>query len=249
MEQMGFSAHAPVPFENKWSIAPSDLEKYFFEIEQLKKEFIKEITILLALEIDYIPGITAEFSSYKNSNLDYIIGSIHFVKNKVNNGLWFIDGPIEGYIKGIEEIFNNDIQLAVGNYYQQISEMAKIQKPDIIGHIDKVKMNNKGRFFSEEEKWYEKLIDKTLRDIKDCGCIIEINTRGIYRKKCNSLFPSLSIIEKIHFLDIPIIVSSDAHQPEELINEFDATYRTLKEIGIRKTKIFENKRWISKEIE
>jgi histidinol-phosphatase (PHP family) len=246
LKQLGFSAHAPVPFENKWSILASNLEKYKTEIIKLKKEFSKELEILLALEIDYIPVITANFSSYKNFGLDYIIGSIHFVKNEKNQGLWFIDGPEEGYINGIEKIFDNDIQLAVNNYYQQIIDMVHFQKPDIIGHIDKVKMNNKNRFFSEDEKWYQNLVDKTLKEIKESECIIEINTRGIYRKKCDSLFPSISIIEKIHYYNIPVLVSSDAHLPEELINNFEETFDILKQIGIRKTKVFENGKWVDK---
>ena len=248
MEQIGFSAHAPVPFENRWSILPEKFEKYIAEVRLLNKEFNTDIEVLLALEIDFIPGITANFSTYNKHQLDYIIGSIHFVKNAENNSLWFIDGPIEGYIDGVDKVFNNNIQLAIENYYSQISEMVFTQKPDIIGHFDKVKMNNKNRFFTEDEKWYQNIIDKTLKNIQKSGCIIEINTRGIYRKKCDSLFPSTSIIEKIHHLNIPIIVSSDAHQPSELINNFEETFKILKQIGITKTKVLINGKWQDKNI-
>ena len=74
---------------------------------------------------------------------------------KITDELWFIDGPDKNYVIGIENIFNNDIKKAVTNYYRQIQEMVITQKPDIIGHLDKIKMNNKARFFSEDEKWYK----------------------------------------------------------------------------------------------
>ncbi|MFC2111450.1 histidinol-phosphatase, partial [Bacteroidota bacterium] len=117
------------------------------------------------------------------------------------------------------------------------------QKPDIIAHFDKVKMHNKNRFFSEDEDWYIGLVDKTLEIIKQTNTIVEVNTRGIYKGKCDSLFPSIDILKKCFKLKIPIIISSDAHKPEEISSYFPETIEIIKGIGFQELKMFKNNSW------
>ena len=105
------------------------------------------------------------------------------------------------------------------------------QKPTIVGHFDKVKMNNKGRFFSETEEWYENLVKETLTCIKKAGSIVEVNTRGIYKKRSDSLYPGIFALKEIHKMNIPVTISSDAHKPEELTSYFPETINILKDIG------------------
>ncbi|MCF8297338.1 MAG: histidinol-phosphatase [Saprospiraceae bacterium] len=244
---LGFSSHAPVPFDNKWSIRQGELQNYCKEIERLKTKYQNQIEIFLSLEIDYIPGTTTGIAEFKKlCNLDYAIGGVHLVKH--NNELWFIDGPVEGYEKGLQEIFKGDIQLAVTSYFEQINEMLLTQKPDIIAHFDKVKMHNKNRFFKENEKWYIDLVDKTLDIIKNLNTIVEINTRGIYSGKCDSLFPSIEILKKCYQLKIPITISSDAHKPEEISAYFPETLKILKDIGFKDLKMFTANGWSNCEI-
>lgn len=239
---LGFSSHAPVSFENKWSIRPGQLQNYCSEIERLKLKYKNQINIFLSLEIDYIPEITTDILELKNScNLDYTIGGVHLVNH--NDKLWFIDGPIEGYEKGLKEVFNGNIQLAVTSYFSQINEMLITQKPDIIAHFDKVKMHNKNRFFSEDENWYRDLVDKTLEIIKQTNTIVEVNTRGIYKGKCESLFPSIEILKKCFEIEIPITISSDAHKPEEISAYFAETIEIIKGIGFQELKMFKNNKW------
>ena len=122
------------------------------------------------------------------------------------------------------------------------------QKPDIIGHIDKVKMNNKGKFFSEEESWYKELAKKTLEITAKTNCIIEVNTRGIYKKRSDSLYPGIFLLQEIYKMGIPITLSSDAHSTDELTAYFPETISILKDIGFEKLKYFTSKGWIDQSI-
>ena len=244
MSAIGFSSHSPLPFENSYSIKADKVQEYKTEIRKLKELYQDRIKIYLGLELDYIPGLSDNFHSYRNSlSLDYTIGSVHLVRDKKEGPLWFLDGPEINYSKGLDQIFKNDIQLAVTKYYTQVSEMILTQKPDIIGHIDKVKMYNREKFFSEDEKWYIELAEKTLEVALSAGSIIEVNTRGIYKKKCDALYPSISLLQKIYQLNIPITISSDAHAPDELTSYFPETISILKEIGFKKVKCFNGKEW------
>ncbi len=248
-DSLGFSGHAPLPNENTFAIKENDLENYCKNIEALKNKYKNKINIFLALEADYIPEVTVDFHNfYKKCNLDYIIGSVHLVLNPENKKRWFIDGPkAEIYEKGLEIVFNNDIRKAVTAYFHQINKMIETQKPDVIGHLDKIKMHNKKPYFSEEEKWYKNLVSETLKLVKEKNYILEVNTRGIYKKRCDSLFPGIKILKQIHSLKIPIIISSDAHKPSELALGYNQAVRILKNIGFKKRMTFSLNEW--KEIE
>lgn len=241
---LGFSGHAPVPFENHFAIKEGELLDYFKTIRALKEKYKNDINILLALEIDFIPQITKDFIEYINQgNLDYIIGGIHLIKNKEKEGLWFIDGPFqEKYDEGLFRVFDGHVRKGVEAYYHQLLEMISTQKLDIIAHLDKIKMHNKDRYFSEEEGWYKDLIWKTLKYIaKEKNCIIEVNTRGLYKNRSETTFPGPTLLEQIHHLNIPITLSSDAHHPDELDGYYPETITLLKDIGFAELVYFSPK--------
>ena len=195
------------------------------------------INILLALEFDYIPGVTLPINHYhKKHPFDYFIGSVHLVKKEGSEKLWFIDGPdITIYDNGLKEIFSGDARKAVTAYYRQVQEMIVTQKPDIVGHLDKIKMYNLERFFSEEDSWYMKLVEETLDLAAAAGCVIEVNTRGIYKKRSETLFPGPEVLKKIRLLNIPVTITSDAHKPHELSLCFEETRKALMDLGFEST--------------
>lgn len=214
--QLGFSSHAPVPFENKFAISEEDLPEYIREIDRLKSQ--TDVCLLKALECDFIPGMTVDFADRKSVNgLDYVIGGVHLVRPPHGDGLWFIDGPKqEIYDNGLRELFDNNVKLAVTTFWEQTFEMLETQKMDIIAHFDKIKMHNRNRFFTEDESWYKILVDKAIQLIKRHDVIVEVNTRGLYKKRSDSFYPSTELLMKARKADIPVLISSDAHQAEEL---------------------------------
>ncbi len=233
----GFSAHSPLPFPNEWSLTPEAFKNYVQEARQLIEKYGNEIDLYLGLEIDYIPGHSEDFAGFmKNTPLDYCIGSIHLVRHTESGKIWFIDGPIEGYINGVNEIFEGDYRAAVTAFYRQTIDMVNTQKPDVVGHIDKVKMHNKQRWFSTSEKWYQDLIDETLETVAESGSIVELNTRGVYSNKTDEYFPSTDIVKKCFDLKIPMMVNTDAHHPSQLDMHFNEGHKLLKEIGFKRVK-------------
>ena len=244
MSAIGFSSHSPLPFKNTYSIKADRVEEYKNEVRELQKKYADKINIFLALEFDYVPGLSDNFNVLKNRlGLDYSIGSVHLVKNIKSDELWFIDGPETNYAKGLLSVFNNDIKLAVKSFFEQTAQMAIIEKPTIIGHFDKVKMHNRNRFFKETESWYIKLVKQTLNVVAKSGSIIEVNTRGVYKKRCESLYPGEEILSEILKLKIPITISADAHEIHELTLYYPETISILKDIGFKKVKYFTGKSW------
>lgn len=239
-DQLGFSSHAPVPFENDFSIHEERIPEYCQEIDTLKSQ--TKVVLLKALECDFIPGVTKHFEDFKTTyGLDYIIGGVHLVKPANRNDLWFIDGSKrEIYDEGLADLFGDNIRKAVTTFWEQTFEMLETEKLDVIAHFDKIKMHNQHRFFQEDEKWYTILADEALRLIKKQDVVVEINTRGLYKKRCDAFYPSTALLQKACKMDIPVIISSDAHKSEEISLFFNEAEQELRRCGFRQIVHFDS---------
>lgn len=232
--QLGFSEHSPLPFDNTFSVKTEKMPEYVAEINLLKEEYRDRIEIHCGLEADYISGVSETFAVTKEKyHLDYLIGGVHLVGQSANpEELWFIDGSKwEVYDDGLQKFFNGDIRKGVRRFYEQTNEMLEHEQFDIIAHFDKIKMHNRDRYFHEDEVWYRSLAMETLDLIREKGIIMEVNTRGIYKKRYNGFYPSPWILEEACKMRIPVIISSDAHHFSELTMEFDSAEEAIRNAG------------------
>lgn len=237
---IGLSSHAPLPFERKWCMKQDALNNYLLDIESARKS--SSLEIYAGLEADFIPGVISP-SKFRR-RLDYVVGSIHFVDEMPDGNRWEIDGPYEEFLKGLSKIFNGNIKAAVGRYFELTRQMIRESTPDIVGHLDKIRMQNREQStFNENEDWYKDEIRKTLRFVRETGCIIEINTRGWYQRKITTPYPSPWVIDEISKLAIPVTLSSDAHHPDDLVNHFPQAAETLLRAGIKKIRILTDGKW------
>ena len=244
---LGFSEHSPLPFDNNFSVKEADMPKYVAEIAQLKAEFKGKINIYCGLEADYLTGVSEPFAVTKEKyHLDYLIGGVHLVGQSANpDEIWFIDGPKwEVYDEGLQKFFDGDIRRAVRRFFEQSNEMIENEPFDIIAHFDKIKMHNRDRYFHEDEPWYRKLALETLDLIREKGLIMEINTRGIYKKRYNGFYPSPWLMEEACKMGVPAIISADAHHFSEITLEFSAAEEALKKAGYRSVVNFKDGRWV-----
>lgn len=232
---LGFSGHAPVPFENTFAITMERYPEYCREVRALREEYKGRIDIKLGLEIDYVPGLLDDFRPLiEEGGLDYVIGSVHLVNQPDDPAsLWFIDGSRqETYDEGLQRVFHGDIRRAVKAFFHQNNAMIVSQKPTIVGHFNKVVMHNRDRYFREDEPWYVDLACETIDLIAETGCICEVNTRGIYKKRHDDFYPSRHLLRIMKDKHIPILVGSDAHMPEDL-DRFEGVFEYLNDIGYR----------------
>ena len=230
---LGFSSHAPLPFDTDWTMPPSLLEAYCDDCRRAKREYEGKLKIFLGLEVDYIRGISCprmpEFSAL---GLDYVIGSVHFFETDCG-GTWLtVDGSPEEFQRGITRLYDSSVRKAVERYYALIREMVRSHPPDIVGHLDLVKKNNTGeKYFSEEESWYRDAVFETLDAIAGTGVIVEVNTGGLIRKRTDAIYPSPWILGRCHELKIPIMLNADAHSPDEVCGYFPETASMLRGLG------------------
>jgi histidinol-phosphatase (PHP family) len=230
----GFSAHSPIPLPNDFALTEETIYSYCHEINRLKEKYKGEIALLLGMEADFIPGLSTPFDDFRTRfHLDYIIGSVHIVRSP-GGDTWFIDGPVrESYDNGLKRFFDNDIRLAVTLFYHQTNLMLETEKFEIIGHFDKITMHNQNRFFTSSEQWYRRLVMETIALIKEKDVVVEINSRGLYKKRSSDFFPETFILKHLHDEKIPVMINSDSHAPHEIGLLYAEAVAALKNAGFK----------------
>lgn len=241
----GFSSHAPVPFETTWTMRPERLHEYVRTIQELKAS--APIPVYLGLEIDFIPGVTGpDAPMFADLPLDYQLASVHFLGEDTTRGSywWTVDDSDAVFARGLHEIFNDDIRDLVERYYARIRELVCNESFDVLGHLDLIKKNNAdSKYFSEDAPWYRDAVEETLEAIAASGRIMEVNTGGIARNKINALYPSDWILKRAATLNIPVVLNSDCHKPDQIAALFSESAAKLLTFGFRELHVLHNGKW------
>ena len=241
MCSLGFSAHAPVNFPTKWTINPARLGDYHNEIHRLKREYVDRLDIYCGLEADFFPDIQPEIQAlYSDYAWDYIIGSIHFIGVRNNGRRWCIDGMHEEFLEGWHEIMGSDPLRPIREYFEITRQMVRVMKPDVIGHVDKIKIQHRPDcMVPDTHPFFREQLMATLEEIAATDCIVEINAKG----QAFGYFPSQWAIAEMQKMGIPVTISSDAHTPNALTYYFDQTETMLRETGYRTVMMLKNGKW------
>lgn len=246
IKTLGISSHAPLPFETKWSMPVEKLPDYMADMLSLKQKYAGEIELYTGLEVDYIPDVMSpHHPSVQALALDYTVGSVHYVDAFPDGVPFEADGSREVFINAIHQMFDGDERKLVSRYFELVQHMLRDAQPTILGHLDKIKIHNsKGKVFDEGADWYRKLVQETLDVAATSGTILEVNTRGIYKKKCSETYPSPWILKQAYERGISITLNSDAHHIREITGAFEQAAHTIKACGYRHILQLHGGEWI-----
>jgi histidinol-phosphatase (PHP family) len=219
----GFADHAPMDFDPKYRMKFDEMQKYEQDVLSAKQKYKNEIEILLGYEVDYLPGHMDE--RVLSADVDYLIGSVHFIEG------WGFDNP--EFIGKWEE---QDIDEIWQKYFDTIEVMAKSKLFDIVGHLDLIKV-----FKFMPNKNINEMAKNALLAIKDADMVLELNVSG-YRKDVAEAYPSKALLEQAFQLNIPITFSSDAHKPQQVALFNDQIVQLAKEVGYTECVYFKNRK-------
>lgn len=218
----GFSEHAPMDFDENYRLSFDEMSLYEADILNAKEKYKNDIEILLGYEVDWLPNHMSE--RVLKSNVDYLIGSVHFLDK------WGFDNP--EFIGGYKD---RDIDEVWQIYFNTIEDMAKSGLFDIVGHLDLMKVF---KFLPNID--IRLLAKGALSAIKQSNMTIELNSAGL-RKPIGEIYPSRGLLELAYELDIPITFSSDAHKVEQIGYGYDDVVSLAKEVGYTKIVSFRNR--------
>ena len=245
LTEYGISCHAPQqkpdgsePFDD-WRMLSTQIPEYLQWIDTAKNHAEEKIQVRSGLECDWLPGCESWIQHLRDlHNWDYLIGSVHYIApptqmHKNPDDLdqpWGFDNPT-----WIDTWAKTDIDLAWDLYWKAYSEMADSGLFDILAHPDLIKK------FGYKPKgdlthYYEPAIDA----IATSGAIIEINTAGLH-KPCAEIYPDLTFLELARDAGIDLIISSDAHHPDEVARDRDKANELAKAAGYTHTTLIQER--------
>ncbi len=241
----GISSHAPVPFASPWNMKQEHLDAYLAEIDRIRSVYGEQLEIYAGLEVDYLRqdrGYTT--AALRDRGIQFIIGSVHYVGTFEDGRGFCFDGNPADFFRDAERLYRNDFKEIVTGYFERVREMIVTDRPDVVGHMDKIRMHSTiTPYVDESAPWYRHQVEDTLNLIADTGCILEVNTRGWYKHDPPLLYPSAWVIGQAFRRNIPVMMNSDAHHPSEIEKGFTETAALLLATGYRSLRVLLNGTW------
>ena len=219
----GFADHAPMQYDPTYRMTFEQMQEYEAKVLALKKEYQNTIEILLAYEVDYLPGYMDQ--RVLEAKVDYLIGSVHFIDD------WGFDNP-----EFIGRYEHEDIDLIWQKYFDAIEAMAKSRLFDIVGHLDLIKVF---KFLPKSD--VRVIAKKALEAIKEADMTLELNVAG-YRKPIEQAYPSKELLIEAYKLGIPITFASDAHKPEQVGLYEKEIYALARDVGYTQCAIYKERK-------
>lgn len=230
---LGFSSHAPLPFPCEWVMDKKDLPAYAAEAARLKHLYGDRIQLYTGLEIDYVPGVIAPSrAAFAEVELDFVIGSVHFVQRSPDGPHYEIDGPLNEFEEHLRLCCDGDAKKLVLTYYENLRKMLAESAPDIVGHFDVVRKNNSGgRFFDEAADWYMSAVRSALDEAARADVLVEVNTGAIARGYGDILYPDRRLLTEARQRGIRMCINSDAHDPQHIGAADNTARAALRDAG------------------
>jgi len=220
IEIYGFSDHAPMEYDTKYRMSFEDMDRYEQWIDNIAKKY-SQIKILKGYEVDFTPIVDERVLQ---RDVDYLIGSIHFLDN------WGFDNP-----EFLSQWYERDIDDVYKEYFDLIVKLAESKMFDIVGHLDLIKVFN----FKPNQD-IKILAKDAIEAIADNNLVVEINTAG-FRKKVKECYPSIPILEMVKEKNIDITFGCDAHSPNQVGFKLKESYQLAKMIGFNRVVYFEKR--------
>jgi histidinol-phosphatase (PHP family) len=217
LTEIGFSEHNPMPRDDwdQWHIDQKDLDTYVAQVMEARERF-PQLTIRLALEVDFIPGLEDWIRELSARHpWDYLIGAVHYVSET-----WALDDPGR-----MTDWKKSDPFQVWGAYFERLAQAAESGLFQIIAHADLCK---KFCFYPQEDctAMYRRFVEAARR----ADVAVELNTAGL-RKDCREIYPNPTLLRMVHDAGIPITFASDAHAPGEVGANFADAVALARSVG------------------
>jgi len=171
------------------------------------------LEVFVGAEVDFFtyPGWQSGFEEFmKKAQLDYYITGNHYLQMEEQivdeRNVAKLPSPI--LATGLRQHFVSIRQAVESGYFL------------FLAHLDYIRLSG---CCSVDSCWEEKMA--VVEALQHCNLPTEINTKGLRRS--HDFHPEQKLLNLIMQRNIPLIISDDAHRPEELGFSFDKAETTL----------------------
>lgn len=221
IDEIGLTDHLHLYFDPpekrdpRWAMAEDQYAGHYQEMLELRERYRGQISVRVSVEADYVQGHEDELRAILDSYaFDYVLGGIHFMDG------WLID-DVEQAHRYLEE----RVAEIYRRYFANVQRAMRLGVFDVIAHFDLPK-----KFGHLPEEDISDLVAETLDLAKETDTVLEVSTAGL-RKPTGEIYPSRVILGMMKEREIPIVLSSDAHDPADVGYGYDASLRLVRETG------------------
>ena len=203
-------------------------DRYLDDIDVAAFQEAREKTAVelrLGIEIDFVPG-KEERMDLDSSALpyDYVIGSVHRVEGEE------VDRATDQTV--YERWDTYDLYDA---YYANVREAALSGRFEVLGHPDLIKI-----FRRFPDRDITGMMEETADAVAASGIVVDVNAAGL-RKPVGDIYPSRKFLEMFHRRGVPIVLSSDAHAPDQVGMGYEKSLPLVRDVGYREVVTFSNR--------
>ena len=201
------------------------LDKIYVAAFQEAREASEDVGLRLGIEIDFVPGQEGRMEADCTAlPYDYVIGSVHRVDGDE------VDRATDQSVYERYEPYE-----LYAAYYRNVREAALSGRFEVIGHPDLIKI-----FRRYPDRDITPLLEETADAVAESGVVVDVNAAGL-RKPVGEIYPSQEFLEMFYRRGVPIVLSSDAHAPEEVAAGYDRSLKLVHDVGYREVATFENR--------
>lgn len=237
-ETLGFSGHMDPDIH-------MELPVYLREISRLQRKYENRMEILCGIELDilYAENVFgkdwngslrlsgADASDPSMAQLDYLIGSVHFIK--VPDGTLIpVDLSYEMLEEGCRKYFGGDFYKLAVAYYELEAGVYDVTHCTFAGHFDLItRFNDAHHFLDETDPRYTDAALTAMEQLVKQGVPFEINCGAVNRGKKKELYPNLFLLRALKEFGGEVLINSDAHHKDLLNAAFDTAVEAAEEAG------------------
>lgn len=199
--------HAPFMVDSDNRLLEKELEQYFTDIDNARRAYSGEITLLSGLELDYMPGT----ESYTRTLLarypiDFAIGSIHYVNLEQ-----------EPMVK-VWELPKLAGKAFLQRYFDSLKGLLESGLFDAVGHADSLLRGiPEAQFLRYFEPLFDTLVNSKMAWELNASGLRKTTLDPISGLEVNGLwsYPSQTLLTHLIELNVPFTIGSDAHDPRD----------------------------------
>ncbi len=212
-------------FQKKWlkkNKFKHTLKDYFDFMAKLKAQGKH---VLTGIEVCNFQNQEKVAELLKDCPLDYVIGSIHFLKG------WAYDSS---EIKA--EWDNHPLEEIYEWYTEEIEHLCASGLYDVLGHPFNIRL-----FKYIPDFDVTPYLERVAKALKSAGMGIDVNTGTYYRYPIKEISPYPDFMKMAAKYELPIITSSDSHKPEDCGSYIAEAIEYVKGFGYTQVIQFRNR--------
>lgn len=229
---LGFSGHGYTDFDTSFCMSKAATEQYKKDIFLAQQKYGDKIELLCGVEKDY-------FSNDTDSEFDYTIGSVHYIKKGSN--YYAVDMSPADVETIINELFGGSFSAFAKEYYKTVANVVQKTNADIIGHFDLVTKYQNKITLKKDDDYYLAAFD-AIEKLAKSGALFEINVGAIARGHRTTPYPEDVLLKHIFKNGGNIIITGDCHKSDALGLNFELAKTLAKNCGFTKRAIIKNKK-------